>query len=215
MIYYEPSCKFKANHPEASARIQAYLRKKGIIVTGCCRPSQKLYTDTDTVLFNCTSCSIIVKEVHPETESMSVYEYLLKDNDFPWPDYHGERITVQDCFRARNDRATQEAVRQCMIRMKIVPVELADENYEKAAFDGPFLFHPIAENNMTIAPAAFSRIAEHVMMFSEEEQSELLKKQVAKYTTDRTAVYCNSCEKGISLGGGNPVHLLELITQDL
>lgn len=97
MVYYEPSCKVKAAHPDASAKIQQYLREHDVTVVGCCRPSQKLYKTGDTVLYNCTSCALIVKEASPQAQSMSLYEYLLQDETFPWHDCKGEHLTVQDC----------------------------------------------------------------------------------------------------------------------
>ena len=216
MIYYEPSCKVRTAHPESSLKMQCYLRNKGIIVTGCCRPSQSFYKDGDTVLYNCTSCAIIVTEASPQVKSMSLYEYLLYDTSFPWPDFHGERITVQDCWRARLTPAVQLSVRKCMEKMNIEPVELESENFHRTIFDGPFNLMHIAQRNLDIAPKTFSKLEDEISpITSQDEIKKRMAKQVAKYTTDRTVVYCSSCEKGIRMGGGNPVHIIELLTDNL
>ena len=91
--------------------------------------------DGDTVLTNCSSCAIITDEMSPQADEMSIYEYLLADESFPWPDYHGEVVTVQDCYRAAHKPAVQKAVRECLNRMNMRPAEL-EENYERTRFDG-------------------------------------------------------------------------------
>ena len=48
-----------------------------------------------------------------------------------------------------------------------------------------------------------------------EKQKEELEKWVSQYTTDRVTVYCNSCLKGVQLGGADGVHILDLIARDL
>lgn len=35
------------------------------------------------------------------------------------------------------------------------------------------------------------------------------------YTTQQIAVYCNGCEKGIKLGGKQPIHMVELLAEGL
>ncbi len=56
----------------------------------------------------------------PQIKSISVWEILDEDNDFPWPDYHDEAITVQDCWRTYDNRALQNAVRSILSRMNII-----------------------------------------------------------------------------------------------
>lgn len=215
-VYYLPSCKYKAAHKDVSEKIQKYLReKKGVQVAGCCRVSQNLFEEGDIVLTNCSSCTIITNEVSPQANEMSIYEYLLKDEDFVWPDYHGERITVQDCYREIDKPATQRAVRECLKKMNMVPVEL-EENFEKTKFDGTFRYTPISASNLKLAPKFFNKLNdEYIEIIPADKQKEEMEKQVSQYTTDRVVVYCNSCLQGVLLGGANGIHLLDLICRDL
>ncbi|MBQ6217229.1 MAG: hypothetical protein IJK53_07570 [Erysipelotrichaceae bacterium] len=214
--YYLPSCKFKAGHKETSEKIQAYLRaKEDHVICGCCRVSQGLFKEGDRVLTNCTSCAIITDECSPQTKEISIYEYLLEDKDFKWPDYHGERITVQDCYRSKHKPEMQKAIRECLKRMNMVPVEI-EENYEKTMFDGIYRYMPISQSNLTLAPKYFSKMEEeYITVLPEEEQKKEMEKWVSQYTTDRVTVYCNSCLKGVQLGGADGVHILDLIARDL
>lgn len=214
--YYLPSCKFKAAHKETSEKIQAYLRnKEDLVICGCCRVSQKLFKDGDRVLTNCTSCAIITDEASPQAQEISLYEYLLEDEDFVWPDYHGEEITVQDCYRSRHKPQMQKAIRECLRRMNMVPVEI-EENYEKTMFDGTYKYAAISSSNLSLAPKYFSKMEEeYISILPEEEVKKEMEKWVSQYTTPRVTVYCNSCLKGVLLGGADGIHILDLIARDL
>lgn len=216
MIYYLPSCRYKAAHVDSSKKIQRYLSQKpDLQIAGCCRVSQHLFQEGDTVLTNCTSCAVITDEASPQAKEITVYEYLLQDPSFVWPDYHGEEITVQDCFRSRHKPEMMRAVRECLKRMNMVPVEL-EENYEKTRFDGVFQFSNVSESNLKLAPKYFSKLQEeYIEVIPPEEQKERMTAWVSQYKTPRVVVYCNSCLKGVLLGGANGIHLLDLITRDL
>lgn len=214
--YYLPSCRYKAAHTESSQKIQNYLRtKEDLSIAGCCRVSQHLFHEGDTVLTNCTSCAIITDEVSPQANEISIYEYLLNDPTFVWPDYNGEEITVQDCYRSRHKPETQHAVRECLRRMNMVPVEL-EENYENTQFDGVFRYQEISESNLKLAPKYFTKLKnEYITVIPKDEQKAEMERWVSQYKTKRVVVYCNSCLTGVLLGGADGIHLLDLITRDL
>lgn len=223
MYYYLPSCQFTALLPDVSKKWKDWFAGPGhisgtgeeVTVTGCCRPTQKLLGEGDTVIALCQTCMAITREVSPKCRVVSLYEYILSLPDFPWPDLHGEEMTVQDCFRARNDRPQQLAVRECLRCMNIVPVEL-EENYEKTMFDGAWLMNPVAERNLSIAPVYFNDIREnYARPLPEEEQERLLAAHAAKYRTKRVLAYCNACLKGIKKGGADGVHLAQLLSENL
>ena len=215
-VFYLPSCNFKAAHPDVSSKIQAYLRNKpDTKICGCCRVSQNLFHEGDKVLVNCVSCAIITDEVSPQANEMTLYEYLLQDPLFPWPDHHGERITVQDCYRTIHKPQVQKAVRECLLRMNMVPVEI-EENYEKTRFDGMFRYTKIPAGNLKIAPLYFNKLNdEFIEILPPEEQEKIMKEWVSQYQTERVVVYCNSCLIGVKAGGANGVHLLDLMTEAL
>lgn len=215
MIYYLPSCQYKANHAESSAKIQKYLRDTGVTVVGCCRVSQNLFHEEDTVLSNCTSCARITDEQSPEVNNISIYEYLLTDKNFPWPNYNGEKITVQDCYRAVGKPNTQHAIRECLLKMNFTPIEI-EENFEKTKFDGLFKYTNVSKSNLTLAPTYYSKLQdEFIVVKDEAEQKEEMQNWVSQYQTERVVCYCNACLKGLKLGGANAMHILDLITANL
>lgn len=223
MYYYLPSCQFTALLPETSRKWKEWFAGPGhispggeeVTVAGCCRPTQKLLTEGDTVIALCQTCMAITREASPQSRVVSLYEYILSVPDFPWPDFGGEEITVQDCFRARNDRPQQLAVRECLKRMNMVPVEL-EENFEKTSFDGAWLMAPVAERNLAAAPVYFNDIKEnYARPLPEEEQERILTEHAKQYRTGRVAAYCNACLKGIKKGGADGIHLAQLLAENL
>lgn len=216
MYYYFPSCKFTAANPEVSRRLKKYLSAKpDIQVTGCCRVNQEQLTEEDTAVTICLSCAAITGEVSPETREISIWEYLLEDPEFPWPDYHGESMVIQDCWRARNLQTLQQAVRDCMERMNICLVEL-EENREATQFDGVWRFNPVQQGNLDIAPNYFGAVRDSgVILLPPEEQKQKMEEWCRQYTTERVVTYCNACLAGVRQGGVEGVHLMELMAERL
>lgn len=167
------------------------------------------------IVNNCTLCNIILNEKYQETECLSLYEYVLKDEHFPWVNHHGEKMTVQDCFRTRDNLSLQKAIRACLEKMNYTIVEM-EQNYEKTEYCGVWLHNLPSQECMSLAPKTMNDIVEnHVHLLSPDEQINKMKHWVSQYTTHQVLIYCNGCEKGIKLGGGNPVHIIELLAEGL
>ena len=211
MLYYLPSCNFTAAHKETSQIIRQYLSTRGVETGGCCRVMKNRLQPGDSVVQNCQNCTWIMQENRPDIAQTSLYEFLLADETFPWPDYHGERITVQDCLRAREKPAEQRAIRTMLERMNMVPVELT-ENYEKAFFCGTWRYEPVSPANLRDEPERCAWVEERGLITPVDpaEKQQLMQEWVKQYETDRVAVYCNSCLKGVLLGGADGVHVLDL-----
>lgn len=215
MLHYLPGCDVRKNHPEAVARMQAYMENKGIVIDQCCRVKNKFLQDKDTIIHNCTLCQLILNEVYPDNECLSLYEYVLNDPRFPWADHQGEIITVQDCWRARNNKPLQLAIRECLKRMRYTIIEM-DENYSKTTYCGVWLNNAPAKDCVEIAPKTFEKIVKnHLHLLSLEDQIKNMEQWVQQYTTKQILVYCNGCEKGIKLGGKQPIHMIELLAEGL
>lgn len=216
MFVYLPSCKLSAACPEASEKIKMYMqRRANARIAGCCSVAVKEMTAADTAVTACMSCFAIVRETGKQATEMSLWEYLAADAEFPWPDLQGESITLQDCWRARNQTALLDAVRICMRKMNINIVEM-EENRENCQFDGVWRMNPLPAPVIRRAPDYFGEVAASgLTIVPREEQSERMRKWAQQYTTDRVAAYCNACLNGIRMGGVNGVHLLELATKNL
>lgn len=210
MIYF-PSCKFTAKYPRLSGTIKNYLQKTfDAEVAGCCRPSLSKISKDDTVVYVCNTCATFFKESSRSERIISLWELMLEDSGFQYPDYEGKRMTVQDCWRTHDDRTEQDAVREILRRMNIEAVEL-DENYEKTKFCGCSLYEPLPPRYDELAPKRLGLDAQGLFIpHTQEEKGALMQEHCQQITTDDVVCYCVACVNGINLGGKQGCHLAEL-----
>lgn len=215
MLHYLPGCDVQKNHPQAVLKMRDYMIKQGAIIDQCCRVKDKFLNQEDTIVNNCTLCNLILKERYQETKCLSLYEYILEDENFPWINHHGKEITVQDCWRTKDNLAMQNAIRQCLKKMNFKIVEM-DDNFDQTKYCGVWLNNNPSKECIELAPHTMNDIIEnHIELLSEKEQIEKMENWVSNYKTEDVLVYCNGCEKGIKLGGGNPIHIIELLAKGL
>ena len=210
MVHYFPSCNFTRLRPEASEAAKNLMASLGVQVEGCCRPGHKKLETGETALTVCQTCDMIIGEGAPQAAVQSAWEYLDSLTGHVWPDHTGERIILQDCWRARNNRPLQDAVRSLLYKMGYEVAELPD-NREKTTFDGEWLYKPVMPGNLKLAPKAFARIEPHVTLLSPEEQKARMV-EYCSHLDGKSVVYCNACLTGLLDGGADAVHLMELLT---
>lgn len=234
--YYIASCVFTSRFPELSHAIRMYMGDVlGLRVVRCCVPKYKLKSFTemmpqgelreewqslpdsaafqagDTVYSLCHNCSAIIEEQHPQVRNLSIWELLLKDASFPFPHYNGVKMAVQDCWRAKERRDEQEAVRQLLRLMDIEPVELPN-HHEKTEFCGISLLRPAPPRNLKLAPRRF---VEHAAGMFQPHTSEEQKANMLSYAATLPALpvvtYCHYCFEGLELAGIDTRHLAAML----
>lgn len=235
MDYYIASCVFTTRFPELSFRIQSYLQSRaGISIVRCCVPNYKLtefterlpeeyreawsalpdsgdFQPEDRVFSLCHNCSAIIDEWKPGTIVRSLWELILDDPEFPYPDYAGARMIVQDCWRAYDRRSEQDAVRRLLEKMNVTIIE-QNENYEKTRFCGNSLYRPAPPRNLKLAPKRFVDGADGLFLpHTEAEQADLMRQHCHRFHGEKAVAYCHYCLEGLKLGGGDAVHLAELL----
>lgn len=205
MIYYFPSCQFHTAHPETSAFIKAYLKRRWNAETrGCCRSSWAIQ-DEDLLITVCLSCQAILKERFPNCTVIHVLSLFERDSEFFWPDYKGVSITVQDCVRASRQLRCQ--VRQALNKMNFI----THEPQVQAATCRTLLMNPISERNLISAPHYFEELKKSVNLIPLQKQLTLLQSQVDAYPDRRVVTYCNSCYKTLDSLNINHAHSFDLI----
>lgn len=133
---YFPSCKFKAGYPETAEKVAEYIRQRfGFTLAGCCRAHLGSLEEHDTTVCICNTCTIFCDESAKTQNIISIWEVLAQDAEFPFPDYNGEPIALQDCWRAGDKRPVQDAVRELLQKMNLRVLELHD-NYAQSRFCG-------------------------------------------------------------------------------
>jgi len=209
--YYFSSCKATAQFKEASKQARQYVNQKlGINPIGCCRPNHKKLTSEDIALVVCNNCAAIIEE-NTDAEIEFLWSVIDKDNDFVFPNYHGEKMTIQDCWVSFEKRELQNTVRSLLRKMNIEIIEL-EENYEVTKFCGVNLLAPCTESNAQLAHKRYVEDYPHMFTpMSPDEQIEHFKQHCEQITTDKVVCYCKFCTDGINMGGKKGIHLLELL----
>jgi hypothetical protein len=232
---YVASCVFTREEPELSVKVQKYIRERyGMPIIRCCvagykdkeftqsmppwlqadwaaLPQYREFTADNTMIYVCHNCTAIFEETKPEVKRLSLWELIAQDEQFPFPDYGHEKITVQDCWRSYDNRPEQDAVRVLLHKMNFDVVELPD-NYEKTQFCGVSTLAPQPPRNPRLAPKRFlegakGKFVPHTL----EQQKEAMAEYCKKIPTDKVVAYCHYCLKGLKMGGKNAVHLAALL----
>ncbi len=212
MYIYYPSCNFQKAFPGTARRIAAYLATQADArMAGCCHRTNDLPGPGDTIVTVCMSCMRLLDEMRSDVPQISLFEFLLTREDFPWPDLRGRSFCVQDCFRARGKRALQEAVRACLRRCGAEPVDF-EPSRDAADFDGSFLLHDPYPQNMREAPGYYrDYLPEHVTPLPEAEWERVYRERAALLKGRQAVGYCNTCVGGLRQGGAEVWHLAELL----
>ncbi len=203
---YFPSCNFSAASPEAAKKIRAFLAER-MPVAGCCRVEKEAYVAGAKAIYFCQACrETIEAKMGTEMETENLIVYLDQDNTFSWPDYSGFTATIQDCWRDRTHPEIFDAVRSVLHKMRVTVIEM-EENRENSVFCGNLHFEPRKPEHIEL----LARYPDTpLFQLPEDVQATLMSDQVEKLPCEWAVCYCNRCVKGITMGGGKAVHLLEL-----
>lgn len=205
---YFPSCNFTAASPEAAEKIREYLQVK-MPVAGCCRVDQLDFPKGSTAVYFCQACrETLIARAGGRFVLQNLFEYLNEDPDYPWPDYSGLTVTVQDCWRDRAHPEISDAVRMALQKMHVSVIEMI-ETRARSKFCGNLHFEPQNPNSVKLLEPYNGK---PLYELPEDVQRTLMQEQVGKLPCDLAVTYCNRCKAGLLAGGGKAVHLLELAT---
>ena len=210
-----PSCKVKAEYRYQSGQLKAYLEdRRQVRTVGCCKAFCGRLAASDSAIVICNNCAAILEESSAASRIDFVWEIIDADPDFPFPDYHGEEMTIQDCWRAYEKRNVQDAIRSLLRKMNITVLEL-EENYEKTRFCGADLLEPCTEVEKKFAPVRYAQQgADMYHPMSAEDADRWLAEYCRQIRREKVVCYCMACLDGINRGGKQAVHLLELLFPD-
>lgn len=194
--------------PSGQTAAPAFSVEKPIAI--CCLREKRALGDGDTGLYLCQSCREHIQGGAPK----SLWEWLLEQEDFEWPSYESLSVVIQDCWRDRDHPEVHEAVRAALDAMGVAWTEPEDAR-ERSTFCGTRHVEPRT-------PRQRELMAGHpdfyVRKMPEEVQRELMAERVRELEAcapeGEPAVIltsCNACTQGLQLGGGNVVHLGELV----
>ena len=185
---FVPGCALKAYKPALITAMTDFLRGRALIDgvwDPCCHSDQSLQGKCNLIVC-CPGCSHQYEAMYPDSNVISLWKVLL-ETDFPFPDYHGERMSIHDSCHARkrNSSEMQNTVRRLCARMNIHLVEPAHTRDEAICCGGS-------------APDLETRIK---MALSRAEE----------FTEKNVVVYCTGCTRSFSVTQAAPRHVLDLL----
>lgn len=188
---FAPGCALQAYKPASISDMARFLSDRGVIdgiYTTCCKAEHSLEEET-TLIICCPGCAQMFERIGPHIKLVSLWNVLL-DTDFPFPDYRGQRMSIQDSCHARHRDSPkmQQASRLLCERMGIEVVEPERTRHQSHCCGGS-------------APSLAVR-------------ETMARRRAAEFPEKDVVVYCTGCVRSLSITDVRPRHLLDLIFAD-
>ena len=187
---YSPGCALLLYKPRLSEKIHNFLNshvQQMEILSICCRLHPDIEAGTQ-VINTCPGCNRRYKNNYTESTTVSFWKIMAESDDFPFPDYKGETMTILDACPTRNEPKVQDAIRTLLYRMNIEVIE-PEKTRKTGACCGDSYYgkRPV------------------------EIVKEQMKSRANEMPVEDVVVYCVSCVKSMYLGGKKPRYLVDLL----
>ena len=185
---FAPGCALYRYKPGSIEKIRQFLLQRGIIDEmdlTCCKECQAS-DERMKIIDCCPGCSHKFETLYPNAVVVSLWKVLI-DTDFPFPDYHGEKMSIHDSCRSRQRYSSemQNSARALCRKMNITLVEPAHTRETAVCCGG---CSPDRESRIKTARARAEEFAER-----------------------NVVVYCTGCARSFSTTDKAPRHLLDLL----
>lgn len=185
---FAPGCALNKYKPDLISKISSFLSEVGCIdgtYLTCCK-SEETIEDDVTLITCCPGCSHKFEMKYPSTPVLSLWTVLL-NTVFPFPDYHGARMSIHDSCHARHRNSTemQDSARAICRRMNIDLIEPA-----------------YTRDNAKCCGGSASDYESRKMMAL---------RRAAEFPEKNVVVYCTGCTRSFSITDVAPRHLLDLL----
>jgi Fe-S oxidoreductase len=187
---FAPGCALMLHNPGQAAKVHDFLNKSlgdmNLHLT-CCHHDPG-FTETTNVINICPGCNKRFKDDYASTTTVSLWEVIAVQDNFPFPDYKGITMTILDACPTRNETNVHDAIRLLLAKMNITVVE-PKKTREKGKCCGDSFYGLIPV----------------------EEVKAQMQKRADEMPVDDVVVYCVSCVKSMFIGGKKPHYLVDLL----
>ena len=187
---YAPGCALMIYKPELAKKLADFLalesRNPQPHLT-CCRHEPNLATGTQ-IINTCAGCDRRYRELYPGISTISLWEKVASSGAFPFPDYHGEKMSIHDACPTRSEERVHTAVRQLLRRMNITVVEPKFTKSQAVCCGDSFY------GTMPV-----------------DKVKEQMRQRAQQMPCDDVVVYCVSCVNAMHIGGKKPRYLVDLL----
>ena len=186
---YAPGCALMTYKPHIAERLKVYVeRKYGVMDTllTCCFDKPALANAT-CVVTPCPTCADAYNKMEGIT-AVCFLNDIANDDDFPFPDYRGMEMSIQDTCAARKQPEVLASVRTLLERMNIRVIE-PQFTGKKARCCGQIFYGKMDETKVVAN----------------------MKKRADEMPCSDVVVYCSSCIMSMTVGGRTPRFILDLL----
>lgn len=187
---FAPGCALTIYKPHLAEKLHKILNENISAMDRldiCCRNNPSLGDGTEVVNI-CPGCDRRYSENYSNSTTISLWEVLAESDFFPFPDYHGKKMTIIDACPTRNKVKVHKAIRTLLSRMNIELVEP-----EKT------------ETNGTCCGDSFWGV------LPVDKVKEMMIKRTSEMPVEDIVVYCVSCSKSVFIGGKKPHYMIDLL----
>ena len=188
---YSPGCSLTKSKPMLGEKAYAYLNTSlgnVELYAACCRSGEPVPEGT-VVINTCPGCD---ETFDKGVKTITLWEIIDSNDDFPFPRYDNLELTIQDACPMRKKPHVHEAVRKILGRMNIKVTEAVSHGEDSVC-------------------CGFSYKGE----LTKEEMHNKMKERTSSMPLEDVCVYCMGCFKAMTIGGGKPLHLADLLFGDV
>jgi hypothetical protein len=189
-IYFNPGCALSIYKPDMEERILSFLNQnfgETQLHKICCHYNPQV--ELGSLIINvCAGCDRRFRSLYEGIATVSLWEVIDGLTNFPYPDYKGRKLSVQDACPVREKPQVHRAIRSLLGKMNITIVE-TEFNGTRSICCGDDYYEKLPLEQV------------HLQM----------KKRAASMPCDEVCVYCISCIKSMYLGGKTPSYMLDLL----
>ena len=153
----------------------------------CCRHTPQIAPDTQVINI-CPGCDRRYRENYENPSTISLWELLVENEAFVFPDYKSQRMTIIDACPTRDQDRIHDAVRALAGKMNISVVEPA-KTRRKGTCCGDTFYG----------------------MLSTDQVIGKMKAKAVEMPEEDIIVYCVTCSKSMFIGEKRPRYLIDLL----
>jgi Fe-S oxidoreductase len=187
---YAPGCALMIYKPGLAKKVLDFLNKDFSNIPEhliCCRHEPKLEIGTQ-VINTCAGCDRRYRELYEGISTISLWEILANNNEFPFPDYKGMEMSIHDACPTRTEERVHSAIRILLEKMNIKIIEPKN-----------------TRTNALCCGDSFYGV------LPEEQVKQKMRKRSDEMPCDNVVVYCVSCIKAMYIGGKKPRYIVDLL----
>jgi Fe-S oxidoreductase len=156
----------------------------------CCHHDPQLAEPTEIINI-CPGCDKRFRNDYVNSSTVSLWEILAESDFFPFPDYHGQSMTILDACPTRDQERVHNAVRKVIRKMNITLTEPKNTKSKSICCGDSFY---------DLIPV--------------EDLKSQMRKRASEMPSEDVIVYCVSCIKSMYIGEKKPHYLVDLIFAD-